>query len=169
MKLVLTTDDGAEVQATVHRDGSTYSVELEGTGRPRALRLERRGASLIADGRQREISVVALAGEPGAYVVASQSGARRVEVADPLTRLAAQSRGTDAGKRGGRVTAYMPGRVVSILVEPGTQVAAGQGLVVLEAMKMQNEIQAERPGVVKTVHVVAGQSVDGGDLLFEIE
>jgi len=63
----------------------------------------------------------------------------------------------------------MPGRVVVIMVEEGDTVAAGQGLVVLEAMKMENEIQAESAGIVRRVHVTAGQAVEGGDLLFDIE
>jgi biotin carboxyl carrier protein len=63
----------------------------------------------------------------------------------------------------------MPGRVAAVLVEAGAQVAAGTGIVVLEAMKMQNEIQAERAGVVRQIFVEPGQAVDGGDPLFELE
>ena len=66
------------------------------------------------------------------------------------------------------MTAYMPGRVVAVLVEEGDEVAAGQGVVVLEAMKMENEIRAEVAGKVIKLHVRPGQSVEGGDLLFEI-
>jgi biotin carboxyl carrier protein len=62
----------------------------------------------------------------------------------------------------------MPGRVVAVLVAEGASVTPGQGLVVLEAMKMQNEIQAERPGTVKKIFVSPGQAVEGGDPLFEI-
>ena len=65
-------------------------------------------------------------------------------------------------------TAYMPGRVVAVLVEQGKHVEVGQGIVVLEAMKMENEIRAEVAGVVTKLHVKPGQSVEGGDLLFEI-
>jgi biotin carboxyl carrier protein len=62
----------------------------------------------------------------------------------------------------------MPGRVVEVLVREGDEVTVGQGLVVLEAMKMENEIQAERAGKVTKVFVTAGQPVEGGDLLFEL-
>ena len=65
--------------------------------------------------------------------------------------------------------AYMPGRVVSVLVEEGAAVEPGQPLMVLEAMKMQNEIVAEHRGVVKKIHVAAGDSVDSGAPLFELE
>ncbi|HEY8020618.1 MAG TPA: biotin/lipoyl-containing protein, partial [Thermoanaerobaculia bacterium] len=51
----------------------------------------------------------------------------------------------------------------------GTEVKAGDGVIVLEAMKMQNEIQAEHDGRVTKVHVEPGQAVEGGDPLFELE
>lgn len=91
-----------------------------------------------------------------------------VEVTDPLTFLAQESRG---GKRGGgsqEVTAYMPGRVVAVLVKEGDTVEEGQGVVVLEAMKMENEILAERSGVISRILVEPGQNVEGGDPLFVI-
>jgi biotin carboxyl carrier protein len=62
----------------------------------------------------------------------------------------------------------MPGRVVGIAVAEGDAVVAGQALLVLEAMKMQNEIQAETDGVVRKIHVTAGENVEGDDLLVEL-
>ncbi|TNF74372.1 MAG: acetyl-CoA carboxylase biotin carboxyl carrier protein subunit [Acidobacteria bacterium] len=62
----------------------------------------------------------------------------------------------------------MPGRVVALLVEEGQEVESGDGLVVLEAMKMENEIRAETAGVVRKILVSEGQAVEGGDPLFEI-
>jgi biotin carboxyl carrier protein len=58
---------------------------------------------------------------------------------------------------------------VAVLVEEGGRVEIGQGIVVLEAMKMENEIRCEVAGVVAKLHVRPGQSVEGGDLLFEID
>jgi biotin carboxyl carrier protein len=63
----------------------------------------------------------------------------------------------------------MPGRVVEILAAEGERVEAGQGVLVLEAMKMKNEIQAESAGVVTRILVDEGQTVEGGDPLFEME
>ena len=63
----------------------------------------------------------------------------------------------------------MPGRVVAILAEVGAPVIAGQGIIVLEAMKMQNEILAEADGTIKAIYVQSGQAVEGGDPLFELE
>lgn len=63
----------------------------------------------------------------------------------------------------------MPGRVVAVLIKEGDTVTTGQGLVVLEAMKMENEIRAEHDGVVSKIHVQPGQAVDKGNPLFEME
>jgi len=79
--------------------------------------------------------------------------------------------GADEGEGSGtqRITAPMPGRVVRVLVGPGDQVAARQGLVVIEAMKMENELTALRAGRVTEVAVTAGSSVESGRLLVVIE
>jgi len=68
-----------------------------------------------------------------------------------------------------RVLAPMPGKVVRVLVKPGDEVKARQGLVVVEAMKMENELRAARDGRVRDVAVVEGQSVDAGAVLAVIE
>lgn len=68
----------------------------------------------------------------------------------------------------GRVKAPIPGRIVRVLVEPGQTVQVGQPVVVLEAMKMENEIQAPRAGTVSDLHVSPGQTVKLHELLVEI-
>ena len=68
-----------------------------------------------------------------------------------------------------RLEVPMPGRVVKVLVKPGEEVQKGQGLVIVEAMKMENELKAQSSGVVKTLHVDVGQSVEKGTLLLELE
>ncbi len=63
----------------------------------------------------------------------------------------------------------MPGKIVRVLVQAGDTVAARQGLVVVEAMKMENELRASRPGRVREVSVSEGQSVDAGATLVVVE
>ena len=65
--------------------------------------------------------------------------------------------------------APMPGKIVKVLVKPGDQVTARQGVVVIEAMKMENELRASRDGQVKDVHVAEGDLVEAGRLLTVIE
>lgn len=67
------------------------------------------------------------------------------------------------------IVAPMPGKVTEVLVREGQEVEAGDGLVILEAMKMENRLTAEAPAVVRKVHVEAGQMVEGGAVLVELE
>ncbi len=68
-----------------------------------------------------------------------------------------------------RITAPMPGKIARVLVKAGDEVKARQGLVVVEAMKMENELRAARDGRVCEVSVVEGQSVDAGAILLVVE
>jgi len=69
----------------------------------------------------------------------------------------------------GRVKAPIPGLITRILVEEGNVVEAGQSLLILEAMKMENEVRAPRSGIVREVAVLSAQSVKLGEFLLEIE
>jgi biotin carboxyl carrier protein len=113
--------------------------------------------SLLADGEQFEVAVFPRGA--GRWWVSSSRGGVLAEVTDPLTHLARQGASGKGARRHEQVTAYMPGRVVSVLVAEGDAVHAGQGVLVLEAMKMQNEIQAEHDGTIKKVCVAAGHAV----------
>jgi acetyl/propionyl-CoA carboxylase alpha subunit len=77
--------------------------------------------------------------------------------------------GAAAAPAGGSLAAPMPGTVLRVLVAPGDRVAAGQTLVLLEAMKMELAVSAPGDGTVSAVHVEAGQLVQGGAALAEIE
>ena len=142
-----------------------YEVDVAEAGRLTSLRLLGED-----EGRQFEVATRRLRshgrGTGTAYEVSSHRGVDRVEVTDPLSRLAEEAAADGEGAT--TVSAYMPGRVVEVLVAEGDAVVSGQGIVVLEAMKMKNEIQAETDGVVAKLHVVEGQAVEGGDALFEI-
>lgn len=73
-----------------------------------------------------------------------------------------------SGKSGGLVTAVMPGIVVEVLVKKGDRVEKGAPLLILSAMKMQNEINAPADGVVQQIHVASGQAVTAGTKLVQI-
>jgi biotin carboxyl carrier protein len=80
-------------------------------------------------------------------------------------------RGREATAHGGptQVRAIIPGRIVSVSVVPGDPVEAGQQLLVVEAMKMQNELRAPRDGIVSSVAVGVGGKIEVGDLLLVLE
>jgi biotin carboxyl carrier protein len=117
--------------------------------------------SLLVDGRP--IVVQPVEGEvrfrEQRYAVRAESWRNRV-----ATRAAV----SDAGVAR-KIFASMPGRIVRVSCEPGATVVQGAPLVVIEAMKMQNELCAKADAVVRAVHVSAGQTVDRGALLVEFE
>ncbi len=124
-----------------------------------------RELSLICEGRQKDVSIERL-GEDF-YRVAIAGHSVEVVVEDELSHLAHKAERKKASGSG-TVAAYMPGKVVEVLVATGDTVTQGQGVVVLEAMKMQNEIQADSGGVIAKIYVEQGQAVEGGDPLFEL-
>ncbi len=160
-----------EEKVKVRRDDDFYDITVG----DRVYRVEaataRAGAqslrSLRIDGAQHEVAV-RHQGE-GSYWVSTGPTAGLVEVSDPLTALATQSRAAKGGRRRQTVKAYMPGRVVTLLAAEGEEIAAGQGVLVLEAMKMENEIRAEHGGTITKIYVQPGQAVDNGTPLFELE
>lgn len=156
-----------EERVKIRQDGDGFAVTIgERTYQVDAATARPGLRSLRIDGSQHEVAVRAQ-GED--YWVSTSCGSGPVSVTDPLTHLASQTRGGKGGRRQKRVNAYMPGRVVAIHVEEGQAVTAGHGILVLEAMKMQNEIQAEHDGTVTKIHVQNGQAVDGGTPLFDLE
>jgi len=117
--------------------------------------------SLVVEGRQYRCVL-----DGDAVVI----GGRRFEfaVADP--RSLKGRRGVGAGTDGPRpVKAPMPGRVVRVLVEVGDEVAEQQGVVVIEAMKMQNELKSPKAGRVVRVGAVVGETVGAGEVLVVVE
>ena len=88
-----------------------------------------------------------------------------VEVKHPLEKLLQQQQGTAARSRGETITAPMPGAVVAIRVQPGDVVRPGQSVLVLEAMKMQNELVSQSGGVVSEVLVAEKAAVSAGQKL----
>ncbi len=165
MELIIRHRDREE---TVHLDRTESGYRIELGGIDYEVNVAHDGGaihSLLIEGRQHEVTMRRQ--KEGVYWVNSTLGVDEVEVMDPLTHLArAAHEATGSGAK--QVTAYMPGRVVEILVAEGDEVEAGQGILVLEAMKMKNEIQAESSGKVEKLHVEQDQTVEGGDPLFEI-
>lgn len=102
-------------------------------------------------------------GAPGEWTVQDRGERFEVEALDERTRHIRSLVGAGRAHAGGGVLkAPMPGLVVRVMVEPGQQVVAGQGILVLEAMKMENELKAAGPGVVERIDVSVGQAVEKG-------
>ena len=115
--------------------------------------------------------VVARRGEEKGQYTLSVGGHRvQAEALDDRSRTIRKLTGASAKTSGpAHLHAPMPGLIVRINVAEGDAVAAGQGLVVMEAMKMENELRASAAGRVKRVAVAAGSAVEKGALLLEME
>lgn len=87
------------------------------------------------------------------------------EFLDELTARAQQAAGGKVKKKSADVKAAIPGRVLRLLVKPGDVVTASQPLLILEAMKMENDVRSHRDGTIRSVEVSAGQAVGAGDVL----
>jgi len=122
--------------------------------------------SLILAGRSYQVDLDRRRGGVAASVGA---GEVMLQVEDALHRRLASAAGARAQARGESVRAPIAGKVVKVLVAVGDQVAPGRAVIVLEAMKMENELAAERGGTVSAIHKAAGQAVDTGDLLVELQ
>ncbi len=152
-------------------------------GKARQLRIEREGEEWIADGRRASVLEV----EPGIYSVllGNRSFEARVErsaeglavhirgrrfvleVSDP--RRLGRAAGGPLWEGRQKVTSPMPGKVVRVLVAQGDAIQAGQGLLVVEAMKMQNEMKAPKAGRVAALSAREGATVAAGEVLAIIE
>jgi pyruvate carboxylase subunit B len=142
-------------------------VVVDGERKPYSVEVLREGyLSLIVDGRSVPVAV-----EPtgeGRMRVTIDGRRTDVQVKDERDLLVdAFGLGADAAA-GGAVRAPMPGLVLEVQVAEGEEVAPEQGLLVLEAMKMENELAAPSGGVVTSIQVEEGDAVDKGDLLIEI-
>jgi biotin carboxyl carrier protein len=160
------TVDGTPHRLELERDERVWKCRLDGReilvdavlARPDVL-------SLLIDGRSYEIKREQTTTDLHLWV-----GSTRfvVELRDPRSL---RSRRDGAGDAGGprKLVCPMPGKIVRVLVAEKSTVEAGQGIVVVEAMKMQNEIKSPKKGVVQKILAVAGASVNAGDALAIVE
>jgi len=153
-----------EVDVVLGPDGAT-SVSVDGQPTDADIVRMPDGISVrIGD----HVFDVAVGGRPDSATIAA--GARRTVVSVESDRARARRRG-HGGRDGERrdVRAPMPGRVVKVLVATGDDVEAGQPVVVVEAMKMENELRATAPGRVKSVEVAEGQNVESHAVLVRFD
>jgi acetyl-CoA/propionyl-CoA carboxylase biotin carboxyl carrier protein len=144
--------------------GASASVPATDAGaEPREPKV-RRDVDVEVNGRRFGVTVWVPESQVGAVVAAGGAGTAK---ASPRPRRSAGASAAAAGS--GSVTVPMQGTIVKVLVSEGDDVEVGQTVCVLEAMKMENNIAADKSGTVKEVKVEAGQSVGSGDVVVVIE
>jgi len=170
MKLSL---DGRDYEVEVEDgavtvNGARYQVSLSGRGPVRIASVNGRAVNLdvgeVAEGGERPVNV------DGKVYSVRTSGSDLAPPAGPKTAATtATARAAAPRPTRGAVTAQMTGRVLRVNVAAGESVAEGAPLLVLEAMKMENEIRAPRAGTIKSVEVSEGSRVSAGDALVVFE
>ena len=128
------------------------------------VKVERSVYSHLDGQRQRELRVES---DADGYVVTLRSRQTKIKIEDPRAWS-----GTGAGKASSgiaKVATPMPGKVIRVLIALGDRVESGQGLVVVEAMKMQNELKSPISGTVKQVQAVEGATVNANQVLVVVE
>ncbi len=149
----------AQVLARLGEESLLLDVAHLGAGELHLL-VEDRSVDVLVDGEGEEL-LVHLNGVPTPVRLLDEQQAARRSLA---------GRGPRVGSDGlMAVRAPMPGKVVKCLVQPGDEVAQDQGVIIVEAMKMENELRAPAAGRVKAVHVEEGRNVDAGEELVLIE
>ena len=162
-------DDKAGRALDVTAGAPSFEATLEGVPLSGDALVVRDGVwSLVGpDGRQIEVSIAFQNdGSVRAYAAGCLFG---FELLDELTARALAATGGRSTRRIAHAAAAMPGRVLRVLVAPGEQVTQGQPLLVLEAMKMENEVKSPRDGVIASVDASAGKAVSAGDVLVRFE
>ena len=163
------TVQGAEQELEIEEltQAGTYQVRLGGREIDADIRqVGPTSFSIIIGSRSFDLDVIR---EGEEMLVFSRGGVTRLTLENAARRM---TRGAGPAREvSGRaeMRAMMPGRVVSVLVQQGDEVEVNQGVVVVEAMKMENELKSPKKGKVAEVKVVAGQTVEKGELLVVIE
>jgi biotin carboxyl carrier protein len=164
MKLRLASG-GAEEEIEILTPGPSCRFRLGGVEREASIEMPEPGVfSVLLDGRSYEARVE----RTGRVTVVIIDGRRfEIEVRDPRRWL--RKSGPHGGAGVETLTAPMPGKVVRVLAAPGEAVEVGQGILVVEAMKMQNELKTTRGGTVVSIEAKEGATVAAGEALAVIE
>ncbi len=163
--------NGRTRRVEVEQGDAGFEVVLDGQRRAVNVTSINGALSLILDeGRSYEVSIAE--GPPGSGNLTVHVNGRVVDASVGTSRASWAQRGHDAGAAAHgphTVTAPMPGKAVKLLVKAGDRVAARQGVVVVEAMKIENELRSPKAGAVTDVKVAEGASVEAGAALVVIE
>ena len=163
----------------IELNGRKHRLSIQSNGDANGYRFELDGQPCFADAHLVQLNVLSLLIEgksyrilfdprPGGTAVVADERRIPYRIDDPRSlRSRANVDASDTGARS--ITASMPGRIVRILVKVGDNIEAQQGLIVVEAMKMQNELKAPKAGRVARVDVEVGATVQAGKVLMVIE
>jgi len=159
------TIDGKQYRLDLNRGESGWSCRLDGREVEVDAVLARPDVLSLRIGNQAyEVKCERVAGDMHLWVGSARFAA---EVRDPRSLRGRVRAVDDQGPK--KLTAPMPGKIVRVLVSQGADVEAGTGVLVVEAMKMQNEIKSPKKGTIQKILVSEGAAVNSGDVLAIVE
>lgn len=158
-------------------DGKTVDVQIEGKNAQFQVRSGDRKFEIEACRLSDSLLSVAIGGELMRVFVAEHNGKTYINISgrtftfdDAITQVQRQKSGrSGVGLAPGAISSPMPGNVIKLLVKEGDTVKEGQSLVIVEAMKMENEIRSPSNGVVKKINFAVGNLVEAGAPIVELE
>jgi biotin carboxyl carrier protein len=151
----------------LNRDGARWQIALDGAPTDAdAIEIASGIFSILLNGESHEIRIAP--NPDGSLTIQDGPNEFKAEVADPRAWRGRKHGAAEAEGRQ-KIVAPMPGKVIRLLVKPGDKVEAGQGLLVVEAMKMQNEVKSPKTGTVEKLQAKEGQPVNAGDILAWID
>jgi biotin carboxyl carrier protein len=167
MKL-LVNSGGESRELEIRKDGSRIVAEIGGKTYEIDGSSPEPGVWLLKNGHRVFEAFVLPQAETGRYKVSTGTDAFDITVADPRRLRASGAAGADTDGVV-EIRTQMPGKVVRILAAVGDEVETGDGVVVVEAMKMQNEMKSPKSGKISEVRCSEGDTVNSGDVLVVIE
>jgi biotin carboxyl carrier protein len=166
-------------------------IQAESDGEKRAVEIVRDGSRIIARIDDRTYELEASEPEPNVYLLTHEGRVYEVLLSsshDPskpvrarvgtnelditiidLKRLRGSASGSEMAHGRAEIRTAMPGKIVRILTESGSLVKKGDGVIVVEAMKMQNELKSPKDGSVSDIRVAEGDTVNSGDVLVVVD
>lgn len=166
MKLIVDLD-GEKREVTISREGGEVKASVEGRDYDLSVSEPEPNVYLIKSGN-RVLEFTVLEDGLGGFSVTTGNTGFHAVAADPRKLGGAAAAGAIADGVA-EIRTQMPGKVVRVMVEAGDAVSAGDGVIVVEAMKMQNEMRSPKDGTVREVRSAEGATVNAGDVLVVIE
>ena len=168
-RAVINGETGEPTDVAFERTANGIEASIEGRKYTLEISAVRPGIYLLNFG-SRSIEIAVLPEESNSSVSTVSMDGRRISV-ELLDERRTLQRMVRSSERSGasEIRSPMPGKIVRVLLAEGAEVAAGQGIVVMEAMKMQNEMKASMPGRIRKIEVVEGETVRSGALIAIVE
>jgi len=152
------------------KNGNTFELTEEQAKEIDVVQLGNKQFHLLKDNRSFQIEILKEDFFKRTYTIKVNEFEFEINISTPLEKLIKEL-GFELGssKKVSEIKAPMPGLILSLKVEEGQEVEEGQSLLILEAMKMENNFSSPRAGIIKSIAVKEGQAVDKGQILIEFE